>query len=86
MSADVLIFPLFSNFFEIFDNFRALGGKVLKMCPHSVKYDSMPSELTVEQIEQEIATFERWCKVFDETIVFSHNDLAVGEFEKNLRN
>ncbi|CCD67444.1 Choline/ethanolamine kinase [Caenorhabditis elegans] len=61
---------------ENLEGYKALGGKVLKMCPHSVKYDSMPSELTVEQIEQEIATFERWCKVFDETIVFSHNDLA----------
>lgn len=48
------------------------------MCPYSVKYENecVLDTISVEQLEHEIGVFEDWSKVFDDTVVFSHNDLA----------
>lgn len=58
--------------------YKKLGGSTHRMCPHSVKYDkeSVLTTISVEELENEIEVFDNWSKVFDDTVVFSHNDLA----------
>ncbi|PIC38961.1 hypothetical protein B9Z55_010805 [Caenorhabditis nigoni] len=58
--------------------YKQLGGSVHTMRPHSVKYEKEETRktITVEELEKEIETFEKWSAIFDDTIVFSHNDLA----------
>ncbi|EGT33676.1 CBN-CKB-4 protein [Caenorhabditis brenneri] len=58
--------------------YKKLGGSIHKMCPYSVKYENEAAltTISVEELEHEIEVFENWSKVFDDTVVFSHNDLA----------
>ncbi|KAF1761199.1 hypothetical protein GCK72_009453 [Caenorhabditis remanei] len=60
------------------EEYKKLGGSVHKMRPYSVKYEDEPlrETISVDELEREIEVFEEWSKVFDDTIVFSHNDLA----------
>lgn len=60
------------------EDYKTLGGSVHKMRPCSVKYEDEPlrETISVEELEREIEVFEKWSEVFDDTIVFSHNDLA----------
>lgn len=58
--------------------YKKLGGSVHKMCPYSVKYENEAALTTISvgDLEHEIEVFENWSKVFHDTVVFSHNDLA----------
>lgn len=58
--------------------YQNLGGAIHKMCPYSVKYENenFLATISADQLKQEIEVFENWTKCFDDTIVFSHNDLA----------
>uniref|UniRef100_A0A1I7UQM8 Choline/ethanolamine kinase n=2 Tax=Caenorhabditis tropicalis TaxID=1561998 RepID=A0A1I7UQM8_9PELO len=58
--------------------YKQLGGNIHKMIPYSVKYENetVRETISVNELAHEIEVFEKWTKVFDDTVVFSHNDLA----------
>uniref|UniRef100_A0A8R1I1A3 Choline/ethanolamine kinase n=1 Tax=Caenorhabditis japonica TaxID=281687 RepID=A0A8R1I1A3_CAEJA len=62
---------------EFFAECRQFGGSVFKLVPGSVQFNdsSIPAEVTVDQLEKELADFEKMCSIFDDSVVFCHNDL-----------
>ncbi|CAI2348387.1 unnamed protein product [Caenorhabditis sp. 36 PRJEB53466] len=60
---------------EFLKECRDLGQTSFKLVPGSVDYEGIPEEVTLDRLEKEVTDFEKMCALFDETVVFAHNDL-----------
>ncbi|CAL2036821.1 unnamed protein product [Caenorhabditis brenneri] len=62
---------------EFLEECRSTGNNVFKLVPGSVKFNDskIPEEVTIDELENEVTLFEKMCSIFDDTVVFSHNDL-----------
>uniref|UniRef100_A0A1I7UQN0 Choline/ethanolamine kinase n=1 Tax=Caenorhabditis tropicalis TaxID=1561998 RepID=A0A1I7UQN0_9PELO len=62
---------------EFLEECRSTGNNVFKLVSGSVQFNDseIPKEVTIDKLEEEVTKFEKMCSIFDETVVFSHNDL-----------
>lgn len=62
---------------EFLEECRSSGNTKFKLVSGSVNFndDGIPEEVSLERLEQEVAHFEKMSSIFDDTVVFTHNDL-----------
>ncbi|CAP29573.1 Protein CBG10061 [Caenorhabditis briggsae] len=62
---------------EFLEECRATGKSTFKFVPGSVDFKdtAIPNEVTIDELEEEVAKFEKMCSIFNDTVVFAHNDL-----------
>lgn len=58
--------------------FRDLGGGDYEIKPTTVTYSEHPKKISMDDLYKEIDFMEKWTnELFEDTVVFCHNDLAV---------
>ncbi|CAO4369798.1 unnamed protein product [Caenorhabditis nigoni] len=61
------------------DGYKSLGGGDYEILPTTVTYSDHPRSVSFDDLTEEINIFERWStELYENTLVFSHNDLASG--------
>ncbi|CAL2037501.1 unnamed protein product [Caenorhabditis brenneri] len=57
--------------------YKDLGGQDYEILPTTIDYSDHPKKVSIEDLSNEIDTFEKWStELYEKTLVFSHNDLA----------
>uniref|UniRef100_A0A8R1EAG6 Choline/ethanolamine kinase n=1 Tax=Caenorhabditis japonica TaxID=281687 RepID=A0A8R1EAG6_CAEJA len=64
---------------EWLEEYKRLGGTDYQINARTVSWRDHPATVSVEELSREIDGFEKWAKeIYEHTLVYSHNDLAVG--------
>ncbi|CAI5445725.1 unnamed protein product [Caenorhabditis angaria] len=61
---------------EWLEDFKNLGGEYHEVIQNQVDFPEAPKILTINDLQNELDEFEKMCGIFEDTVVFSHNDLA----------